>query len=87
MDKKLGADEEGEVMMNKTLFCVTCSVDDGCTWKRYKTYVFAYFESQAKMAVRRYWDSQYDKTVKIECAKNVDDCVGRIVCMSEIRLE
>lgn len=73
--------------MKKNLFCVTCTVDDGCTWKRYNTYVFAYFESQAKLAVKQYWNGQYDTTATIESAKIVDDCIGNIVCMREIRLE
>lgn len=73
--------------MNKNLFCVTCTVDDGCTLKRYKTYVFAYSEAQAKLTVRLYWDNQYDTTATIESAKIVDDCIAKIVCMREIRLE
>ena len=73
--------------MGKSLFCITCSVDNGCIWKRYNVYVFANSEPQAKLTVRQYWDSQYDTTSTIESAKIVDDYVGRIVCMREIRCD
>ena len=70
--------------MKNALFRVICSVDNGCNWKRYAMFVFAPTQTQAKITVLRYWDSQYDTTATIESTRIIDDSAEGIVCEKEI---
>ena len=67
--------------MKHALFCVTCMVDNGCTHTRREAYVFAFTGAQARRAVLKYWESQYDTIAEVESTKIVEENIGDVFCV------
>lgn len=71
--------------MTQALFCVTCMVDNGCTYERHEAYVFAVTGAQAKRAVLHYWNSQYDTIATVETTRIVHIPTGNVICTKRIK--
>lgn len=69
--------------MKEGLFCVTCMVDNGCTYERYETYVWAPTVTSAKALAMNYWLRKgNDNVVKVESARHASD--KGVVCTKHI---
>lgn len=71
--------------MEQALFCVTCMVDNGCTYERHEAYIFAATSAQARRAVLHHWNSQYDTTATVETTRMVHMPIGNIICTKRIK--